>query len=128
MDDPFSHVGGICQADHPLFPGQSHILHETLKISIASIVGGLVGLLVGSGTTIVALPIVVTIGICFAATMTLDMLDRHFGLTEKLVTAITQKKEEMEKSLGRKIYKFERELIYNFYDVDINHIGKHPSL
>ncbi len=100
---------------------------DLIKVGIGALAGGLAGLMVGAVTTTAVVPIAFAIAVSVGIGWILQRVDDHYGLTDSLVAAlekgqeaIAQKKEEVEKSIGRKLHDFERELIYRGtgYDID----------
>ncbi len=100
---------------------------DMIKVGISSIISASAVLVVG-GTTVVAFgPLVVAICVGIATTWILDSVDKQYGMTDKLVAALTlfgtefaNKKEELENKLGRSLHETEREIIFRAlkYDID----------
>jgi hypothetical protein len=102
---------------------------DLVKVGIGSMVGGLAGLALSSVVTFAAFPILVTVAVGVFTGYLAQSIDDHYGLTDKLVAALEQslqsiaeKKEELEKEMGRKIYEAERELIYRSCGFDIQRL------
>lgn len=104
-----------------------HVASDLTKIGVSSTMGAIAGLMVGTYVSIAAFPIFITIAVSLGAGWALQKMDDRFGLTEKLVATIdrycqelAQKKEVMEKALGRTLQEAERELVWHSFGVDIN--------
>jgi hypothetical protein len=102
---------------------------DLVKVGIGSMVGGLFGIGAGAVSVSAALPIFVAIVFCVGTGYALERIDQHYRLTDKLVAVIEQnmqfiaeKKEEIEKEMGRKLYEAERELIYRSCGFDIKRL------
>lgn len=106
---------------------------DLIKVGISSIVAEAVAIGVGGTAACAAGPLVVAIVVGLLVSFGLNYVDEQFGLTDKLVIIIDQyfqefsrKKEELEKSLGRKLYELEREAVYRALRFDIaNPFGRH---
>ncbi len=103
------------------------ITSDLIIVGLSSLAGGLTGLLIGALVSTAALPIAFAIGISILTGGSLQYIDDQYGLTDSLVStlensqqAIIRKKEEIEKSIGRKLHEFERELVYRSTGFDID--------
>lgn len=101
---------------------------DFIKVGLGCLASQAATLMIGTTATVAAGPLVVAIIIGIGVSLTLDYIDKKFGLTAKLAQelaafgdAFDRKKDAMEKSLGRKIHEFERELIYRISHFDIDH-------
>jgi hypothetical protein len=65
-----------------------HVSSDLIKIGISSLLSVLAGLVVGSVFTVAALPIIVTIGVGIFTGWAVETIDKHYGLTDKLVAAL----------------------------------------
>lgn len=109
---------------------------DLVKVGISNIIATAAGLLAGVVTTIAVGPILVAIGVGIVASLTLDFVDKRWGLTDRLVAAleeagnsISQKVEETQTTFARKLHQFEREFIYHMsggFDIDnpLNFLGR----
>jgi hypothetical protein len=100
---------------------------DLAKIGISAIISTLAGLAIGSFATVAALPIIATIAVGVFTGIGLELIDKQYGLTDKLVQMIEQcsldfskNKEELEKSLSRPLQEAERKLIWRAYRFDIS--------
>lgn len=64
------------------------IASDVIKFSISAAAGFLAGAAIGAITTVAAGPMIAAVLVGLAAGIVLDRLDRHFGLTEKLIKAL----------------------------------------
>ncbi len=74
-----------------------NLASDLMKIGIASIMGAIFGLAIGGVTTIAALPIAVTIGVSISANWVLEKIDRQYQLTEKLIAALQDMGDEIDR-------------------------------
>ncbi|WP_213999171.1 hypothetical protein [Arsukibacterium sp.] len=84
---------------------------DLVKISLSAVVASAAGMVAGTLTTVAAGPIVAAIAFGIATALTLEYLDRTFGVTNALVNALESAKERTFGELARRIVRFERNLI-----------------
>jgi hypothetical protein len=65
-----------------------HVYSDLIKIGISSLASAIAGLAVGSVVTFAAAPIIVAIGVGIATGLALEAIDKHYGLTDKLIAAM----------------------------------------
>lgn len=117
----------ILEDDATMITFAGRVTTDLLKTGLAAIAGGVTGLAVGACTTIAAFPIAFAIGIGLATGWTLESIDTHFGLTNKLIASLDQfvlyaaeKREQLGMELGRKFHEVEKEIIYRSYGFDVD--------
>jgi hypothetical protein len=97
-----------------------HVASDLIKVGISSLISAIVGLAVGSVTTVAVFPIAVTI-LCGAIIgMGLEAIDKHYGLTDKLVAVLEKYSEKLEERAGGILHDAERELMWRGYGFDID--------
>ena len=89
------------------------IASDLVKIGLSAIIASAAGMAAGAITTVAAGPIVAAIAFGIATAITLEYLDRTFGVTNALVNAMEKAKQRTVGELARKIVTFERNLINN---------------
>lgn len=87
------------------------IASDLVKIGLSTIIASAAGMAAGAITTVAAGPIVAAIAFGIATAVTLEYLDRTFGVTNALVNAMEKAKQRTVGELARKIVTFERNLI-----------------
>lgn len=66
-----------------------NVTADLIKVCIAAIVGGIAGISFASFASVAILPVIFAIGVSVVAGYSLEAIDNHFRLTEKLVKLIT---------------------------------------
>ena len=89
------------------------IASDLVKIGLSTIIASAAGMAAGAITTVAAGPIVAAIAFGIATAVTLEYLDRTFGVTDALVNAMEEAKKRTVGELARQIVTFERNLINN---------------
>lgn len=89
------------------------IASDLVKIGLSTIIASAAGMAAGAVTTVAAGPIVAAIAFGIATAITLEYLDRTFGVTDALVNAMEEAKNRTFGELAQKIVTFERNLINN---------------
>jgi hypothetical protein len=74
---------------------------DIMKIGVGSLIGAVAGLAVGGLTTVACAPIIAAIFAGGYAGYKLDQLDERYGLTEKLIAALEEMGDEMDKIAGQ---------------------------
>lgn len=87
------------------------IASDLVKIGLSTIIASAAGMAAGAITTVAAGPIVAAIAFGIATAVTLEYLDRTFGVTNALVNAMEKAKQRTVGELARQIVTFERNLI-----------------
>jgi hypothetical protein len=67
-----------------------HVYSDLMKVGTSSLISAIVGIAVGSVVTFAAVPIIVAIGVGVASGLALEAIDKHYGLTDKLVAAMEE--------------------------------------
>ncbi len=100
---------------------------DLMKVGISSVAAAATGLIATGSMTIAAGPLVIAIFVGTITSFALDAFDDQYGVTGKLAAAIdeyaqelSQRHEEMQKSLGRAPHELERGLIWRMYKWDID--------
>jgi len=65
-----------------------HVYSDLIKVGISSLISAIAGIAIGSVVTFAAAPIFVTIAVGIATGLALEAIDKHYGLTDKLVAAM----------------------------------------
>lgn len=87
------------------------IASDLVKIGLSTVIASAAGMAAGAITTVAAGPIVAAIAFGIATAITLEYLDRTFGVTNALVNAMEKAKQRTVGELARQIVTFERNLI-----------------
>ena len=87
------------------------IASDLVKIGLSTIIASAAGMAAGAITTVAAGPIVAAIAFGIATAVTLEYLDRTFGVTDALINAMEKAKQRTVGELARQIVTFERNLI-----------------
>ncbi|MBU2112593.1 MAG: hypothetical protein KKE94_02335 [Gammaproteobacteria bacterium] len=87
------------------------IASDLVKIGLSTVIASAAGMAAGAITTVAAGPIVAAIAFGIATAITLEYLDRTFGVTNALVNAMEKAKQRTFGELARQIVTFERNLI-----------------
>lgn len=74
-----------------------NLASDLLKIGIPAIIGAIAGLFTGGFITIACAPIIATIGVSLSVGAGLNWIDEHYGLTTKLVAALEDMGDEINK-------------------------------
>jgi hypothetical protein len=74
---------------------------DILKIGVSSLIGAIMGLAAGSIITVAWAPIAATIFVSSIAGYTSDRIDERYKLTEKLIIALEEMGDEMDKIAGQ---------------------------
>jgi hypothetical protein len=72
-----------------------HVSSDLIKVGISSLISAMAGLVVGSCITVATAPIIVTIICGVFVGMGLEAIDKHYGLTDKLVAALEKLGDQM---------------------------------
>jgi uncharacterized membrane protein len=67
-----------------------HVYSDLIKVGISSLIAAIAGIAVGSVVTFAAAPIIVAIAVGVVAGLALEAIDKHYGLTDKLVAAMEE--------------------------------------
>ena len=87
------------------------IASDLVKIGLSTIIASAAGMAAGAITTVAAGPIVAAIAFGIATAVTLEYLDRTFGVTDALINAMDKAKQRTVGELALQIVTFERNLI-----------------
>ena len=105
----------------------ANLATDLLKVGVSSVAAAAVGLIIGGMTTVAAGPLLAAIFVGTGTAIALDMIDRQYGVTERLAEAIAdyaqelgKKHDEIKESLDRAPHEFERGLIWRMYKWDID--------
>ncbi len=103
------------------------VASDLAKIGIGAIMSAIAGIAVGTVVSYAVVPIFVTIAVSVLGGIAMEQIDKHFGLTDKLIEkiekyiqGIRKKREEMENKLGRVLHEADREFVWRAYDFDID--------
>jgi len=87
------------------------IATDLVKIGLSTLIASGAAMVAGTITTIAAGPIIAAVGFGIATAVTLEYLDRTFGVTDALVNAMEKAKQRTIGELARQIVTFERNFI-----------------
>jgi len=82
------------------------------KAIVAQLIGMLAGVAVGGFTSLVAAPLIIGIFVGVIASMSIDAIDRRFGLTEALIEAFEDATGSITLEINSFFYRLEREIIW----------------